>query len=529
MNATDYFMQVSVQTVNHSQKNSSRQFTPLDNNFVKDSSFLNALSKASYTSQTARTSATHKAEITENANMPSDFEDALQEITNLLKEGKSLKEIVATLDKDTLNSLSEAIGTLINNFENSSFLAGEYDFSDLMNIFSKENLLNDGEYICNGCTDEQMLAKLQEFFYTASLSSGNLDANSYKLDESNSNIADKKQKSNLENITDFLFEFVDEKDTENQMTQAQALSFVIALFQNANTDTSKNHSPNFNAGMIIPQTSEVQNLMENVTLDLTLFSQAQADGNSELMAHLEKNINANLNNFEKLVNSTLHNQSATAIDKSTTEVIITTQKSSDIKDAYALLKGNNENIVKNADTTQGELTQILANIAPKTPVNEQAEQTTTHFFAPIETQVTDLLANSLKTAQVGKTTQLTMTLNPENLGNLSITISKTADELVVSILAQNTSTAKLIEDGLPNLIANLKAFEEQAINVKVVTPNENASQYFNLDSNLSNSNRNQSFNQENSNQHFSRQNDDLELQVTEEKSLERSEKLWQTA
>ncbi len=195
-----------------------------------------------------------------------------------------------------------------------------------------------------------------------------------------------------------------------------------------------------------------------------------------------------------------------------------------ISEATEKFNFENQGKMQEQNETNGELAELIVNADNRTttftPVAENAVQTPN-----VGVQVSDFVQNTISTLQVGESSELIMQLNPENLGNLSIKIVKTAAEISISIVAQNSLTQQLIEDQLPNLISALTHNSEETVNVTVVTPNDNLSEFMNHTD--SNSEHNQSG--ENS---FSSGNngqiDGISEENTNELILERTDELWQT-
>jgi flagellar hook-length control protein FliK len=120
-------------------------------------------------------------------------------------------------------------------------------------------------------------------------------------------------------------------------------------------------------------------------------------------------------------------------------------------------------------------------------------------------------------------------LKPKELGEISIKLAKVGEEITVSIMAQNSTTQKLISERLPTLVSSLQEINSQVKDVMIVNPNENTNSFLGQ-FNLSQSDSREQYQQR---QNFSTSNYDNK-QVVEEpaqtsKVLIREGQLWQTA
>lgn len=93
----------------------------------------------------------------------------------------------------------------------------------------------------------------------------------------------------------------------------------------------------------------------------------------------------------------------------------------------------------------------------------------------LESQINTALQTPLMTLENGKTTELMLTLNPDDLGQIAVKLEKTDRQIVVTLAAASESTQKLLQDKLPSLIAGLQNVNSEVKDVQVVQANQNAS------------------------------------------------------
>ena len=180
--------------------------------------------------------------------------------------------------------------------------------------------------------------------------------------------------------------------------------------------------------------------------------------------------------------------------------------------------------------TSDEVAEVLANLSAQR--NTQVNEVTENIVAkPVAIQIADSVASSLRHPKIG-TSELTMTLNPSNLGQLQIKIINEAGRLSVIIAAQSEITQKILEDRVSSLITSLQNINSNISEVKVVKPDEAA--FANL--NLNDFSSNQQANQSNSGrkayiQYAEEVTYANEVEETNKNSNEpyrRGNKLWQT-
>ena len=94
---------------------------------------------------------------------------------------------------------------------------------------------------------------------------------------------------------------------------------------------------------------------------------------------------------------------------------------------------------------------------------------------PVETQILSNISEQLANSKVNTTSEMTMTLNPDNLGEISVRLVNEAGKISVTIAAQSEITQKLLQDKLPTLMSSLQNVNGEVKEVKIVEANQNAS------------------------------------------------------
>ncbi len=211
-----------------------------------------------------------------------------------------------------------------------------------------------------------------------------------------------------------------------------------------------------------------------------------------------------------------------------------TAQNNSISDTFAKISSEinqTSKIVKQDESKNSELSELTAaatqskQVQPQTVVPD-VEKTGTS----VENQIqTFLKSDVLPQIKSGETTEMTMTLNPEELGKISIKITKTGADITVAIAAQNSMTSKLIEDKLPTLISNLKTNDTANVDVRVVTPNQNTSQFMNHAGLGQQTNGQQSSEQRRYSSQASETVNDASQSNTDLPDFLKEAKLWQTA
>ena len=94
---------------------------------------------------------------------------------------------------------------------------------------------------------------------------------------------------------------------------------------------------------------------------------------------------------------------------------------------------------------------------------------------PVEAQILSNISEQLANSKVNTTSEMTMTLNPDNLGEISVRLVNEAGKISVTIAAQSEITQKLLQDKLPTLMSSLQNVNGEVKEVKIVEANQNAS------------------------------------------------------
>lgn len=101
---------------------------------------------------------------------------------------------------------------------------------------------------------------------------------------------------------------------------------------------------------------------------------------------------------------------------------------------------------------------------------------------PVQTQILNNIAETLSTIKPFSTSEITMTLNPQNLGEISVKMVREAGQVLVTIAAQSEATQKLLADRLPALLQNLQAINSDVKEVRVDSAQNSQLSGFNLNS-----------------------------------------------
>ena len=108
----------------------------------------------------------------------------------------------------------------------------------------------------------------------------------------------------------------------------------------------------------------------------------------------------------------------------------------------------------------------------QTPVQITAENLSQ---VPVETQISNNINYELVNLKADTTKEMTMKLNPDNLGEISVKLVNEAGKISVTIAAQSEITQKLLQEKLPSLIANLQNANNEVKDVRIVEANQNSS------------------------------------------------------
>lgn len=259
--------------------------------------------------------------------------------------------------------------------------------------------------------------------------------------------------------------------------QAPTLIYVSENNQTQQIDFSKVSS-------MLNKLVDAANQNENLLQDVTVISNTIAEGKSEL-------------------------QDTEALQQSISKVL------NEVK----TVKGNSEFEDLLAYAQQSKTAQ---QINSQNVVEQKTE-------IPIQRQITQEVINQIESGITGETKEITLMLKPKELGEISIKLVKVGEEITVSIMAQNSTTQKLISERLPTLVSSLQEINSQVKDVMIVNPNENTNSFLGQ-FNLSQSDSREQYQQK---QNFATARYDSK-QVVEEpaqtsKVLIREGQLWQTA
>lgn len=125
-----------------------------------------------------------------------------------------------------------------------------------------------------------------------------------------------------------------------------------------------------------------------------------------------------------------------------------------------------------------ELAELLSNVSVQR--NTYVQNISENVAAkPVAIQVADSVSSLLRNPAEG-VSEITMTLNPSNLGQLQIKILNEGGSISVTIAAQSEVTQKILEDRVSSLITSLQNINSNVEDVKVVKADESAFAGFNL-------------------------------------------------
>ncbi len=143
---------------------------------------------------------------------------------------------------------------------------------------------------------------------------------------------------------------------------------------------------------------------------------------------------------------------------------------------------------------------------------------------PLEEQILPELSERIKSSVSGTSSEMTMRLNPENLGEINVKISNEAGKITVTVAAQSEITQKILQERLPLLVQNLQNTNSD---VKVVNVTSSNTAYMDY---MGQSNTN-SQNSSSGQTYHSAGNSSSEMESDEVNSvLEKGvNRLWQTA
>lgn len=324
---------------------------------------------------------------------------------------------------------------------------------------------------------------------------------------------DKKVKDILSLLSD------DKKDIET------ALIYQILQMLGLNVDTVSNNTDNFlKIEFSTPQGVQVVTDTTPTQQSPTLIyvsenNQTQQIDFSKVSSMLNKLVDA-ANQNENLLQDVTVISNTIAEGKSELQDTEALQQSiSKVLNEVKTVKGNSEFEDLLAYAQQSKTAQ---QINSQNVVEQKTE-------IPVQRQITQEVINQIESGITDETKEITLMLKPKELGEISIKLAKVGEEITVSIMAQNSTTQKLISERLPTLVSSLQEINSQVKDVMIVNPNENTNSFLGQ-FNLSQSDSREQYQQR---QNFSTSNYDNK-QVVEEpaqtsKVLIREGQLWQTA
>ncbi len=115
------------------------------------------------------------------------------------------------------------------------------------------------------------------------------------------------------------------------------------------------------------------------------------------------------------------------------------------------------NFIRSAERIQrgtNELSEIAAASQNFQPAAVSTEVMTEETAQSVQSQVLNFVSEELNTLENGTTREVTMTLNPENLGRITVHIESSDNEITIRIAAQSAETQELLRDRLPSLMQN---------------------------------------------------------------------------
>lgn len=143
---------------------------------------------------------------------------------------------------------------------------------------------------------------------------------------------------------------------------------------------------------------------------------------------------------------------------------------------------------------------------------------------PLEEQILPQLSEQIKASVSGTSSEMTMRLNPENLGEINVKISNEAGKITVTVAAQSEITQKILQERLPLLVQNLQNTNSD---VKVVNVTSSNTAYMDYMGQSNTSSQNSSSGQTyHSGSNSSSETETDEVNSVLEKGVNR---LWQTA
>lgn len=318
------------------------------------------------------------------------------------------------------------------------------------------------------------------------------------------NDSTKTNKDKCSDIVDLLAQFkkkISDDDTSNGDVLSQIVAMVAQLISpvvdTQPVEKSAEASQTENIVKLNSDNSVGKDMMTIISM-LTESKNASKDDNfvvdsnlSELVDNIKSQLqevvsqadNSQLSQFAQKISELsqmLENKSEVTVENVVKpQVEIKTEDISELMSKGYSQKPADVKEVSKDDDLKSELTELTA--ASKPQEVEQSQSLTEQIKeVPVNKQIENFIKTEvMPVIKEGKTTEMTMMLNPQELGKISVKIIKTGAEISVSIAAQNSVTSKMIEDKLPLLISNIKGDDNTEVSVKVVTPNQNLTEFMN--------------------------------------------------
>ena len=141
----------------------------------------------------------------------------------------------------------------------------------------------------------------------------------------------------------------------------------------------------------------------------------------------------------------------------------------------------------------------------------------------VHTQVVDFITGQMNSVQRGETSSLRMTLNPDNLGRITVEVTNNDGEIIIRIAAESAETQSLLRDRLPALMQDLSDINNGVREIQVVEPGNGAQM---ADLNLSDGQQSQTYRQNDQQSTSAEPVDEEEIRET---TLKGENRLWQMA
>lgn len=141
----------------------------------------------------------------------------------------------------------------------------------------------------------------------------------------------------------------------------------------------------------------------------------------------------------------------------------------------------------------------------------------------VHTQVVDFITGQMNSVQRGETSSLRMTLNPDNLGRITVEVTNNDGEIIIRIAAESAETQSLLRDRLPALMQDLSDINNGVREIQVVEPGNGAQM---ADLNLSDGQQSQTYRQNDQQSTSAEPADEEEIRET---TLKGENRLWQMA